>query len=48
MLRVCEELLDEGMLVLVHAAKASYRLGAKFCALVRALLEKRSEAPCES
>ena len=33
MLRVCEESLDEGMLVLAHAAQASYRSGAKFCAL---------------
>ena len=32
-MRACEELLDEGMLVLVHAAKACYRLGAKFVVL---------------
>ena len=34
MLEICEVLLDEEMLVLVHAAQASYRLGAKFGCLV--------------
>ena len=55
MLRVCEESLDEGMLVLAHAAQASYRSGAKFCALTerwerdkRDIVGRRSESPVQN